>query len=220
MSSLNPSYFIHAANILLFLAYSVRDILWLRLLAVASALMAIPYFVLQPTPLWAPLGWSAVFAAINMFQSWRLFLERRPVKLTAEEEEVRRLVFRDLPPRKALQVLSIGSWETAKAGERFIEQGKCAESISLIVRGRVRITRNDRFLGELVAGNLIGSALLLSGVPADIDAVATETVRAIRWEMEMLQRYLGANPETRIIMQQHLAHDLAGKVDLLSKDAA
>lgn len=45
MSSLNPNYFIHAANILLFLAYSVRDILWLRLLAVASALMAIPYFV-------------------------------------------------------------------------------------------------------------------------------------------------------------------------------
>lgn len=220
MSSLNPTYFIHAANILLFLAYSVRDILWLRLLAVASALMAIPYFVLQPAPLWAPLGWSAVFAAINMFQSWRLFLERRPLKLTTEEEEVRRLVFRDLSPRKVLQVLSIGSWTTAKVGERFIEQGKCAESISLIVRGKVRITRNDRFLGDLVAGNLVGSALLLSGVPADIDAVATEPVRAVCWQMETLQRYLGANPEARIIMQQHLAHDLAGKVDLLSKGAA
>lgn len=205
---------------LLFLAYSVRDILWLRLLALASALMAIPYFVLQPVPLWAPLGWSAVFAAINLFQSWRLFLERRPVKLTAEEEEVRRLVFRDLSPRKVLQVLSIGSWTMVEPGERFIEHGKRAEAISLIVRGKVRVTRNDRFLGELVAGNLVGSALLLSGVPADIDAVATEGVRAVRWEGETLQRYLNANPETRIAMQQHLARDLAGKVDLLSKGAA
>lgn len=220
MSSLNPNYFIHAANILLFLAYSVSDILWLRLLAVASALMAIPYFVLQPVPLWAPLGWSAVFAAINMFQSWRLFVERRPVKLTTEEEEVRQLVFRDLSPRKVLQVLSIGCWTTATAGEFFIQHGKCAEAISLIVRGKVRVTRNDRFLGELVAGNLVGSALLLSGVPADIDAVATDSVRTVRWEIETLQRYLSANPETRIIMQQHLAHDLAGKVDLLSQGAA
>jgi len=30
-------------------AYSVRDILWLRMFAVAASLIAIPYFVLQPT---------------------------------------------------------------------------------------------------------------------------------------------------------------------------
>jgi len=53
MGSINLDYFIHAANILLLGAYSVRDILWLRLLAVASSLAAIPYFLLQPTPLWA-----------------------------------------------------------------------------------------------------------------------------------------------------------------------
>ena len=33
----------------------------------------------------------------NSFQSWRLFIERRRVKLTSEEEDVRRLVFGDLP---------------------------------------------------------------------------------------------------------------------------
>ena len=164
----------------------------------------------------APLSWSALFAAVNLFQSWRLFLERRPVKLTPEEEDVRRLVFADLPPRKVLQVLSIGSWTTAETGERLIEQGKCAEAISLVVRGRVRVTRDERVLGDLVAGNIVGSALLLSGVPADVDAVAVEPVRAIRWEVGTLERYLTAHPETRIIMQRHLARDLAGKMDLLT----
>ncbi|HEY6970686.1 MAG TPA: cyclic nucleotide-binding domain-containing protein, partial [Candidatus Angelobacter sp.] len=213
MSSFNPNYFIHGANILLFVAYSVHDILWLRLLAVASALMAMPYFILQPTPLWTPLAWSAVFAAINMFQSWRLFLERRPIKLTPEEEEVRVLAFRHLPPRKVLQVLSVGSWTTISAGEHLIECGKRAEAVSLIVRGKVRVTAHERVLGELVPGNLVGSALLLSGVAADVDAVATEPVRAVRWEGGTLDRYLNANPETRIIMQQHLARDLAGKLE-------
>jgi hypothetical protein len=206
-------YFIHGANVLLLLAYSVRDILWLRLFAVASSLIAIPYFLLQPAPLWAPFGWSILFAGINIFQSWRVFLERRPVKLTADEESVRRLLFAGLPPRKALQAMSIGSWVTAQPGERLIENGKPVKAISLIIEGAVRIGRNERVIGELGAGALVGSALLLAGAPANVDAVAMEPVRAMRWEVDTLEGYLAANPETRIAMQRHLAQDLASKLE-------
>jgi hypothetical protein len=218
MASLNPNYFIHAANVLLLVAYSVRDILWLRVFAVAASLITIPYFLLQPAPLWAALAWSVVFAAINLVQSWRLIIERRPVKLTPEEEDVRRLVFRELPPRKVLRVLSIGSWTSAQVGERLIERGKRAGALSLIVRGKVRLARDDRILGDLVAGEFVGSALLLSGAPADVDAVVVEPVRAMRWEVETLERYLAANPETRIVMQRHLARELAGKLERVGKD--
>jgi hypothetical protein len=34
----------------------------------------------------------------------------------------------------------------------------------------------------------------------------------MRWEVEPLDRYLAANPETRIVLQKHLARDLATKV--------
>jgi len=213
MNSFNPNYFIHAANVLLLVAYSVRDILWLRLFAVAASLISIPYFMLQPTMLWAPLSWSVVFAAINLLQSWRLYVERRPVKLTAEEEEIRRLVFRDLPPRKILQVLSIGSWTTLEVGERLLERGKLPDAVSLIVRGKVQVTREGRVLGELIPGNVVGSALILSGVPSEVDAVTLEPGRAMRWELGALERYLTANPETRTVMLRHLARDLAGKVE-------
>jgi CRP-like cAMP-binding protein len=134
------------------------------------------------------------------------------VKLTPEEEDVRQLVFRDLPRRKVLQVLSIGSWTTVETGEPLIESGQRVEAISLLLRGKVRVTREGRVLGELVTGDLVGSALLLSGAPSEVDAVAVEPVRAVRWEVTTLERYLTANPETRIIMQQHLARDLAGKL--------
>jgi Popeye protein conserved region len=210
---MNPNYFIHAANVLLLVAYSVRDILWLRLFAVGASFVSIPYFLLQPTKLWAPLSWSVVFAAINLFQSWRLFIERRPVKLTPDEEEIRRLVFRDLPPRKVLQVLSIGSWTTLEVGQRLIEQGKLPETVSLIVRGKVRVTRDGRVLGDLIAGDFVGSALILSGIPAEVDAVAVEPGRAMRWEVGALERYLTANPEARTVMLQHVAGDLAEKVE-------
>jgi CRP-like cAMP-binding protein len=213
MNSFNPNYFIHAANILLVVAYSVRDILWLRLFAVAASLITIPYFVLQPTMLWAPLCWSVVFAAINSVQSWRLFIERRPVKLTSEEEEIRRLAFRDLPRRKVLQVLSIGSWTTLDVGERLIDSGKLPDTVSLIVRGKVRVTNDGRVLGELVAGDFVGSALILNGIPADVNAVTVEPGRAMRWEVGALEQYLAANPETRTVMLKGVARDLAGKME-------
>jgi CRP-like cAMP-binding protein len=211
-------YFIHAANILLLAAYSVRDILWLRVLAVASSVAAMPYFLLQPTPLWAAFGWSVLLTGINLFQTWRLVVERRPVKLTAEEEEVRRLVFHDLPPKKALQVIGVGTWGSASPGEQLIERGKPLESIALIVRGRVQVTHEGRPLGELGPGEIVGSALLLSGARAEVDAVTMEVTRTLRWNAATLERYLDANPETRNLFQRHLARDLAGKLERLGSD--
>ena len=212
MGSLSPDYFIHVANVLLLVAYSVRDILWLRVFAVGASVISIPFFLLQPAVLWAPLGWTVVFAGINSFQSWLLILERRPVRLTAEEEIVRRLVFRDLPPRKILQVLSVGSWVTAEAGERLIERGTVPEAVSLIVSGSVQVTRDGRTAAELVPGDLVGSALILTGIAADVDAVTLGPVRAVRWHVATLQKYLDANPDTRTAMQRHLSRDLAGKL--------
>jgi hypothetical protein len=217
MGSFNLDYCIHAANIALLAAYSVRDILWLRLFAVASSMIAMPYFLFQPTPLWAAFGWSVLFTGINLYQSWRLFRERRPVKLTPEEEEVRRLVFRDLAPREVLRVLSIGSWTTAEFGERLIERGKSVDSISLIVRGNVQMTQEGRALGEMGAGEIVGSALLLSGAPAEVDAVTVGPSRTLRWDIRTLERYLDAHPETRNVFQRHVARDLAGKVQRMAK---
>jgi CRP-like cAMP-binding protein len=216
MVSFNSDYFLHAGNVLLLIAYSVRDILWLRLFAVAAALISVPYFILQPAPLWVPIGWTCLFATINAFQSCRLFIERRPIQLTPEEEEVRRLVFPHLAPRRVLQVLSIGTWVTTEPDEQLIEAGKPLEAISLIVRGKVRVTDQGRVLGNLVPGNLVGSALILSGIPAQVDARAIEPVRAVRWEIKTLDQYLSANLETRTIMQKHLALDLASKLTSLA----
>jgi CRP-like cAMP-binding protein len=132
------------------------------------------------------------------------FAERRPIKLNPEEQEVRDLIFRELPPRKFLQVLSIGSWATVKSGDRLLE---------LIVRGKVRVTRDARVLGELAEGDIVGSALILSGASADVDAVAVEEVRSVRWDLDPLDQYLAGSPETRIILQKYMARDLAGKLN-------
>lgn len=212
----NMNWFLHAANIILVVGYSVRDILWLRLLAAASSLIALPFYFLQPSTLWAPILWTILFAGINLFQSWRLYVERRPVQLTPEEEQVRRLAFPDLPPRKLLQTLRLGVWTTEAAGKHLIESGKVPESLALLVQGKVRVAKGERILGDLAAGDFVGSALLMTGVAADVDAVVTELARTVCWQVATLETYLNANPEVRIAMLNHLSRDLAAKVGHLS----
>jgi CRP-like cAMP-binding protein len=208
----NLNWFLHAANIILVVGYSVRDIFWLRLLAAASSFIALPFYFLQPTTLWPPILWTILFAGINLFQSWRLYLERRPVQLTSEEEQVRRLAFPDLPPRKLLQTLDLGVWTNEAPGKRLIESGKLPDTVAMLVHGKVRVAKGGRILGDLTAGDIVGSALLMAGVPADVDAVVIEPVRAVCWQVGTLEAYLNANPEVRIAMLRHLSRDLAAKV--------
>jgi hypothetical protein len=50
----------------------------------------------------------------------------------------------------------------------------------------------------------VGSALLLSGAPLEVDAVVAEPVRTVRWNVGTVERYLAANPDVRITgLRQH-----------------
>ena len=55
----------------------------------------------------------------------------------------------------------------------------------------------------------------MTGAPADVDAVVVDPIRAINWEIRSLERYLAANPETRITILNHLSRDFAEKIGLL-----
>ncbi|HEY7129463.1 MAG TPA: hypothetical protein VH332_07310, partial [Nitrospira sp.] len=72
----------------------------------------------------------------------------------------------------------------------------------------------------LIVGDVVGSALILNGIPSNVDAMAVEPVRAMRWQIGTLEKYLSANPETRTVMQRHLAHHLASKIGRLVTDSS
>ena len=97
---------ISVANVIYLFSYSVRDILWLRILTVVGALLLLPYYYLQPVPLWAAIAWNLVFIAINVFWIAKLLSERRPVQLSDDEKRLYRLALRNLNPRDALNLVA------------------------------------------------------------------------------------------------------------------
>ena len=206
-------YLVHFSNILMLAAYSVRDILWLRWFAVAAALTNIPYFLLQGTVLWPPVLWALVFTAINLYQIARLYLERRPVVLSQDEQKLYDLGFRSLRPREFVSLSLVGEWKSADAGERVMVEGEPVSSLCIPITGSADVRKQGASIGALRPGEIIGTALALTGEPSPVEVTFTEPARYMRWSLPSLRSFMDKRPELRVTLQGLVNRDLAGKLE-------
>jgi hypothetical protein len=208
-------YLVHFSNVLLLVSYSVRDILWLRWFAVAAALTNIPYFLVQGTVLWPPVLWALVFIAINLYQITRIYLERRPVVLSEDEQKLYDLAFRSLRPREFVSLSLVGEWKSAEAGERVVTEGQPVSHLCISITGNADVHKQGERIGELSPGHIIGTALALTGDASPVDVTFTEPARYMRWSLPSLRRFMDKRPDLRIALQGLVSRDLADKLGRL-----
>ena len=199
---------IHVANVLYLFAFMVRDILWLRILTVVAAACLIPYFYFQPEPLLTPIYWNLVFTALNIFWITRLLLERRPVKLNEEEQRLCELVFRTMTPREMIKILKLASWQSAVAGECFVERGKPLDRLMVIYSGKACVEVDGKNVTELQPGQFIGSISYVTEEMAPANIVSLEPTRYVSWPKSKLQDYMKKNPDLHTALKTTLAIDL------------
>ena len=213
-------YLVHFSNLMLVVSYSVRDILWLRWFAVGAAIANLPYYLSQTTVLWPPVIWGVVFMLINLYQIARIYLERRPVVLSPDEQQLYDLGFKALRPREFVSLLLAGEWRDAAPGDRIIVQGQAVDRISIPISGIVEVTRDARKIGVFARGQIIGMALAVTGEASSFDAEFTEHGRYMSWPLPSLRKFLDKRPELRVALQRLASQDLATKVErLMPRDA-
>jgi hypothetical protein len=206
--SIQIALLIHLANVLYLFAFMVRDILWLRILAVTAAACLVPYFYFRPEPMMTPIYWNLVFAALNIFWVFRLMLERRPVKLSTDEQRLCELVFRTMTPREMIKLLKLATWETAEAGECFVERDKPLDRLMVIYSGKACAEIDGRIVTELQPGHFIGSISYVTEETAPANVVAIEPTRYVCWPKSKLKEFMNKNPELHSALKSTLAIDL------------
>jgi hypothetical protein len=208
-------YLVHFSNILLLVSYSVRDILWLRWFAVAAALTNIPYFLLQGTVLWPPVLWALVFTSMNLFQIARIYLERRPVVLSEDEQKLYDLAFRSLRPREFVSLSLVGEWKNAGAGEKVLTEGEPTSHLCISITGSAEVRKRGELIGTMSPGHIIGTALALAGDPSPVEVTFTGPARYMRWSLPILRKFVDRRPDLRVTLQGLVSRDLARKVEAL-----
>ncbi|MEW2919264.1 cyclic nucleotide-binding domain-containing protein [Ruegeria sp. ANG10] len=203
---------VNAANVFYLISYSVRDIFWLRVLSVIGAMILLPYYYLQPAPLWAPIGWNLFFTGINIFWIVRLLLERRPVPFTDTQRHLYEIALRNFSERDAYNLLRMGVAKSVPAGTRLLTQGGPVHSLSLIVDGEIVVEMNGEHVDTLGEGRFLGGTAFLSkdqGFAAPVAVTARTPSRVIEWKMPDLTAELQKQPDLAISIEASLGLEIS-----------
>ena len=120
------------AFVLTCIAYTVKDIVWLRTLSIVSSLTWITYLFTRTEMLWISVFWNCVFITINVVRIFLLYRESHAIKLTEEERSLHKMLFPQLSLVDFAQLLKAGRWVTIDPGTLVTEQGKPVRDVLLV----------------------------------------------------------------------------------------
>jgi hypothetical protein len=195
------TFWINAANVLYLVSYSVRDILWLRMLTVAAAALLIPYYALQPTPLIVAIDWNVVFIAINLYWIVRLMMERRPVHFTPEEARLKLLSFASLTDREARKLFDAGKWEDLNPGDSIVKHDVDGARLSVILRGVAAVIRSGTIIATFGEGQFLG-VIDENYQELDVDVIVQQEVCIMCWSRTHLEAFLAKHPAAALALQR------------------
>jgi hypothetical protein len=202
----------HLANVIYVFSYLVTDILWLRVLAVTGGFSYLTWTLTTPTPSLSLIGWTLVYNTINVAQIARLWHERRPLRLDADEQALYAATFRTLTPREFRRLLAAGRWHDAPAAEVLIAQGTRPGRVLVLASGRAAVRVAGRDVATLGPGQFAGEMSFLTGTPTTAAVEVVEPVRFVSWPTAELERCLVKHPPLRAALQLVIGRDLAVKL--------
>jgi hypothetical protein len=215
-----PEIFLHSSNVMRVVSFSAKDVLWLRVFAIGASLIGLPYFYFQQEILWEPIAWAGVFMAINAYHVWRLWLERRPVSLSPDEERLYELTFFPLTRRQFVDFANLGRWAEFKAGEVVMRPGHQPQEIVVALNECIDARVGEHNLGRFGAGAIIGASALFSGNVPLIKAVAAEDCRVLTLPVSSIRKRAAGDAQLARLLDRIAREDLARKVEHLVRFAS
>ena len=182
-----------------------------RLVALGVALAATMsvLWVRAPAPLMAIALGALV---VSGFGTAAWLREHRPVRLTADERRLQRLVFRDLAPAQVRRLIRAGRTIEAAAGTVLMRAGKAPDQVLLILRGEARVELEGELKTVLVAGRFAGEMAWVTGQATDAAVVAADEVQYVQWTRGDLDALFARDPALRSLFSVAVAQDLAAKL--------
>jgi Popeye protein conserved region len=203
---------INLANIAFLLAFALRDVLILRVLALVSDVLIIPYYYFQHKPLWPPIFWGLAFAIVNGAQIVALISERRPVILSKKEEELHRVAFATVDKREFLKMASLARWIELPPGMLIFRKDHRISDAVILLSGEIDAVLDSKVIWVYRPGQLIGNVSAYSGLVSPVDVVTRGQTRLAMWDMEQMAEFAANRPELRAQLLHIMSTDLAAKL--------
>jgi CRP-like cAMP-binding protein len=203
---------INLSNIVFLVAFSVRDVLKLRILAVVSELLALPYYYFQDEKLWPPIFWGSAFMIVNAIRIVIVFSERRPVVLSDKEEQLHRVAFSSIDKREFLRLVSLARLVDCSPGEVILKKGQHISEAIVVIEGDIEAVLDSNTGMGIRPGQLIGDVSAYSGLASPADVVARGPGTLAKWDLRHMREFTASRPELRAELLRIVGVDLATKL--------
>jgi hypothetical protein len=203
---------INLSNIVFLVAFSVRDVLRLRILAIVGEGLTLPYYYFRDEKLWPPIVWGAAFMLVNAIRVVAIALERRPVVLGEKEEKLYRVAFSSIDKRDFLKLVSLARWTDCSPGEVILKKGQHISEAIVVMAGDLEAILSSNFRIAIGPGQLIGDVSAYSGLASPADVVACGPGILAKWDLDHVREFTASRPELRANLLRIVSIDLAAKL--------
>ena len=194
------------------MAFSVRDVLKLRILAIVGEGLTLPYYYFQDEKLWPPIFWGAAFMIVNAIRIVAIALERRPVVLSDREEQLYRVAFNSIDKREFLRLVSLARWVDCSPGQVILKKGQQISDAVVVITGDLEAILSSNSRLAIRPGQLIGDVSAYSGLASPADVVARGPATLAKWDLRHVREFTASRPELRANLLRLVSMDLAAKL--------
>ena len=199
----------HLGYIFTFLALSVKDVLWLRvILATAQIILGVYQFIEQRYDV---VFWNTIFTFVNMYHIIRIINDRKPIKVPDEIQDIYKNIFFNLTSKEFMYYWNLGEFNSG-INANIINQGEKQEDLFLILEGEAIVTQNSNKIASLSRGNFIAEISFLTQEPATADVFLDKNVKYIKWNQEKIRHFQTTNIGFWSKLHHVLTRDLIKKI--------
>ncbi len=201
----------HLSYVLLVLSMMMRQMTWLRIIAVSAGLTSAAYgFFWLRDPV--TVFWEIVFVATNLVQLTIIAYENRKRAFTDEEQIVVDAMVPGVDMRYVRRLLKLGAFKEAPAETELTTQGRMVDELVLITRGTVQVEKDGRIVGACGEGDFIGEISFLSKDPATATVLVTNPVHYMAFDCGELRGFLNRHPELGRAVEASFNRNLMAKL--------
>tara|TARA_B100000131_G_scaffold275829_1_gene278687 strand:+ start:208 stop:843 length:636 start_codon:yes stop_codon:yes gene_type:complete len=210
------SYFIqHLGYIFTFLAISIKDVLWLRIvLAIAQTLLGIYQWMENRIDV---VVWNSIFTIINCYHIYRIKDERTPIKIPDEIKDIYINMFKNFTTKEFINFWNLGDYKIIK-NSQIVFEGKKQEHLLLILSGEASVIKENKVINTLGRGKFVGEMSLITNEPASADIISKNEIKYIMWDQQMLKHFEQTNKDLWIKLHNILSKDLIDKIKVFSSN--
>ena len=190
----NLAYLGQLAYFLTFVSYGIRNVTWLRVVAIFASAATVAYgFLAASTPPWIPIIWNVLFIAMNVGQLALTRWRSRAVSLDPMETFLSKTVLANFPPAEAKSFAGLAKVGELTAGSQLIAAGTELKFLFCVLEGKLDVFAGGQKRAEMSAGFFVGEMSLLTRGLTRADVVASTNVKLLVWPHEEIENWVNSD---------------------------